>query len=136
MARRWVTGRGIPMGNGASPATRAARVDCPCTLDYEPMPTLPPGLTEWLPTGAVIGFGMFLFGVVRSDMKAMENRLREDMKAMDARWREELKAMENRLREDMKAMDARQREDNKALNEKLDRLLEARFSNQPVALDR
>jgi len=100
------------------------------------MPTLPPGLTEWLPTGAVIGFGMFLFGVVRSDMKAMENRLREDMKAMDARWREELKAMENRLREDMKAMDARQREDNKALNEKLDRLLEARFSNQPVALDR
>jgi len=78
------------------------------------MPTLPPGLTEWLPTGAVIGFGMFLFGVVRSDMKAMENRLREDMKAMDAR----------------------QREDNKALNEKLDRLLEARFSNQPVALDR
>ena len=89
------------------------------------MPTLPPGLTEWLPTGAVIGFGMFLFGVVRSDMKAMENRLREDMKAM-----------ENRLREDMKAMDARWREDNKALNEKLDRLLEARFSNQPVALDR
>ena len=72
---------------------------------------------EWLPTGAVIGFGMFLFGVVRADLKAMENRHREDMKAMDARHREDMKA----LREDMKA-----------LNEKLDRLLEARFSNQPV----
>ncbi|MCY4173169.1 MAG: hypothetical protein OXF25_03735 [Cyanobacteria bacterium MAG CAR3_bin_5] len=92
------------------------------------MPTLPPGLTEWLPTGAVIGFGMFLFGVVRADLKAMENRLREDMKASEARWREELKAMDARHREDMKAL----REDNKALNEKLDRLLEARFSNQPV----
>ena len=55
---------------------------------------------EWLPTGAVIGFGMFLFGVVRADIKAMDARHREDMKA---------------------------------LNEKLDRLLEARFSNQPVA---
>ena len=65
---------------------------------------------EWLPTGAVIGFGMFLFGVVRADLKAMENRHREDMKAMDARHREDMKA----------------------LNEKLDRLLEARFSNQPV----
>ncbi|MCY4054728.1 MAG: hypothetical protein OXF67_02450 [Cyanobacteria bacterium MAG CAR4_bin_6] len=107
------------------------------------MPTLPPGLTEWLPTGAVIGSGMFLFGVVRADLKAMETRLREDMKAMEAhwrdelkaseaRWREELKAMDARHREDMKVMDARQREDNKALNEKLDRLLEARFSNQPV----
>ena len=83
---------------------------------------------EWLPTGAVIGFGMFLFGVVRADLKAMENRLREDMKASEARWREELKAMDARHREDMKAL----REDNKALNEKLDRLLEARFSNQPV----
>ncbi|MCY4332354.1 MAG: hypothetical protein OXC96_07620 [Cyanobacteria bacterium MAG CAR1_bin_15] len=96
------------------------------------MPTLPPGMTEWLPTGAVIGSGMFLFGVVRADLKAMETRLREDMKAMEARWREELKAMDARHREDMKVMDARQREDNKALNEKLDRLLEARFSNQPV----
>jgi len=65
---------------------------------------------EWLPTGAVIGFGMFLFGVVRGDVKAMDARHREDMKA---------------LREDMKA-----------LNEKLDRLLEARFSNQPVVPDR
>ena len=89
-------------------------------------------MTEWLPTGAVIGSGMFLFGVVRADLKAMETRLREDMKAMEARWREELKAMDARHREDMKVMDARQREDNKALNEKLDRLLEARFSNQPV----
>jgi len=74
------------------------------------MPTLPPGLTEWLPPGAVIGSGMFLFGVVRADIKAMDARHREDMKAMDARHREDMKA----------------------LNEKLDRLLEARFSSQPV----
>lgn len=30
----------------------------------------------------VIGFGMFLFGVVRADLKAMETRLREDVKEL------------------------------------------------------
>ena len=55
------------------------------------MPAIPPGLGEWLPSGAVIAFGMFLFGLVRADMKAMETRLREDMKAGEARQREDLK---------------------------------------------
>lgn len=42
------------------------------------MPALP-SISEWLPSGAVIGFGMFLFGWVRGDMRAMDQRQREDM---------------------------------------------------------
>ena len=57
------------------------------------MPALPSGLNEWLPSGAAIGFGLFLFGVVRSDLKAMETRLREDLKASEERQREEMKAL-------------------------------------------
>ncbi|MCY4055527.1 MAG: hypothetical protein OXF67_06590 [Cyanobacteria bacterium MAG CAR4_bin_6] len=46
------------------------------------MPALP-SISEWLPSGIVIGFGMFLFGVVRADLKAMETRQREDNKALN-----------------------------------------------------
>ena len=99
------------------------------------MPALP-SISEWLPSGAVIGFGLFLFGVVRSDLKAMETRLREDLKASEERQQEALKASEARQQEALKAMEARQREelremraeqraDNKALNEKLDRFVES-----------
>jgi len=42
-----------------------------------------PWISEWLPSGAVIGFGVFLFGVVRADLKAMETRQREDNKALN-----------------------------------------------------
>lgn len=60
-------------------------------------------ISEWLRSGAVIGFGVFLFGVVRSDLKAMEARQREELREMRAE----------------------QRADNKALNEKLDRFVES-----------
>ena len=88
------------------------------------MPALP-SISEWLPSGAVVGFGLFLFGVVRSDLKAMETRLREDLKASEARQQEALKAMEARQREELREMRAEQRADNKALNEKLDRFVES-----------
>ncbi len=88
------------------------------------MPALP-SISEWLPSGAVIGFGLFLFGVVRSDLKAMETRLREDLKASEERQQEALKAMEARQREELREMRAEQRADNKALNEKLDRFVES-----------
>ncbi|MYF35419.1 MAG: hypothetical protein F4226_01060 [Synechococcus sp. SB0678_bin_12] len=48
------------------------------------MPALPPGLNEWLPSGATIGFGIFLFGVVRADLKASEARQREEMRELRA----------------------------------------------------
>ncbi|MXW12313.1 MAG: hypothetical protein F4Z73_05480 [Synechococcus sp. SB0668_bin_13] len=54
-------------------------------------------MSEWLPTGAVIGFGMFLFGVVRADLKAMETRLREDQKASEARQREDVKELREKV---------------------------------------
>lgn len=60
--------------------------------------------------GVVVGLGMFLFGVARSDLKAMETRLRDDLKASEARQREETRE----LRADMKA-----------LGQKVDRLVES-----------
>ena len=96
------------------------------------MPPLPPELTEWLtlltqPTVILLGVGLY----VNLQNKRMDD-LREDVKdglaKLETRQREELKAMEARQREELKAL----REDMKALNEKLDRLLEDRFSNQPV----
>ena len=78
------------------------------------MPPLPPELTEWLtlltqPTVILLGVGLY----VNLQNKRIDD-LREDVK------------------DGLAKLEARQREDNKALNEKLDRLLEARFSNQPV----
>ena len=94
-----------------------------------------PSISEWLPSAAAIGFGTFLFGVVRADLKGMETRLREDLKASEGRQQEALKASEERQQEVLRAMETRQREElremraehranNKALNEKLDRLVE------------
>ncbi|MCY4054731.1 MAG: hypothetical protein OXF67_02465, partial [Cyanobacteria bacterium MAG CAR4_bin_6] len=79
------------------------------------MPALPPELTEWLtlltqPAVILLGVGLY----VNLQNKRIDD-LREDVK------------------DGLAKLEARQREDNKALNEKLDRLLEARFSNQPVA---
>ena len=97
------------------------------------MPALPPELTEWLtrltqPAVILLGVGLY----VNLQNKRIDD-LREDVKdglaKLETRQRQELKAMEARQREELKAL----REDMKALNEKLDRLLEARFSNQPVA---
>ena len=78
------------------------------------MPALPPELTEWLtlltqPAVILLGVGLY----VNLQNKRIDD-LREDVK------------------DGLAKLEARQREDNKALNEKLDRLLEARFSNQPV----
>ena len=93
------------------------------------MPTLPPELTEWLtlltqPAVILLGVGLYV---------NLQNKRMDDLnKRMD-----DLNKRIDDLREDVKdglaKLEARQREDNKALNEKLDRLLEARFSNQPVA---
>ena len=115
-----------------------------------PMPAIPSPLSEWLtlltqPAVILLGVGLYVnlqnkriddlnkrIDDLREDVKdglaRLETRQREELKAMETRQREELKAMENRQREDMDQIKA----DNKALNEKLDRLLEARFSNQPV----
>ena len=65
------------------------------------MPPMP-SISEWLPSAAAIGFGTFLFGVVRADLKGMETRQREELREMRAEHRA----------------------NNKALNEKLDRLVE------------
>ena len=81
-------------------------------------------MNEWLPTGAIIGFGGWLFTVLRADLKAGE-----------ARQQEALKAMVSLLREDLKASEARQREDLKdglgRLEAKVDRLLESRLPAHP-----
>ena len=115
-----------------------------------PMPAIPSPLSEWLtlltqPAVILLGVGLYvnLQNKRIDDLNKRIDDLREDVKdglaRLETRQREELKAMENRQREELKAMENRQREnmdqikaDNKALNEKLDRLLEARFSNQPV----
>ena len=93
------------------------------------MPTLPPELTEWLtlltqPAVILLGVGLYV---------NLQNKRIDDLnKRMD-----DLNKRIDDLREDVKdglaKLEARHREDMKALNEKLDRLLEARFSNQPVA---
>ena len=94
------------------------------------MPTLPPGLTEWLPSG----FFTALLGLIWYEVRAGEARLnkridelREDRKTSEARQQEALKASEARQQEALKAMRAEQREDNRALNAKLDRLIESRL---------
>ena len=108
------------------------------------MPSIPSPLSEWLtlltqPAVILLGVGLYvnLQNKRIDDLNKRIDDLRDDVKdglaGLETRQREELKAMENRQREELKAMDAHWREDNKALNEKLDRLLEARFSNQPVA---
>ena len=56
------------------------------------MPSLPPELNDWLPTGAVIGFGGWLFTLLRADLKASEARQQEALKAMMSLLREDLKA--------------------------------------------
>ncbi|MCY4054730.1 MAG: hypothetical protein OXF67_02460 [Cyanobacteria bacterium MAG CAR4_bin_6] len=130
------------------------------------MPTLPPELTEWLPSGfftALLGLLWYELkaGEARfnkrmdelreelkasearqqEELKASEARQREELKVMDARQREELKVMDAHWREDMKAMDARHREDMKELRDKVDalpsKIMELlRTANQPVAPER
>jgi len=108
-----------------------------------PMPAIPSPLSEWLtlltqPAVILLGVGLYvnLQNKRIDDLNKRIDNLREDVKdglaKLETRQREELKAMEARQREDMDQIKA----DNKALNEKLDRLLEARFSNQPVAPER
>ena len=81
-------------------------------------------ISEWWPSAAAIGFGTFLFGVARADLKGIETRLREDLKASEGRQQEALRAMETRQREELRNMRAEYRASNKALHEKLDRLME------------
>ncbi|MCY4056330.1 MAG: hypothetical protein OXF67_10870 [Cyanobacteria bacterium MAG CAR4_bin_6] len=78
------------------------------------MPALPPGLTEWLPSGIITAF----FGLIWYEQKASEARLNKRI--------DELKA-------DMKA-------DMKELREKVDalpwKLMEALRATQPVTPER
>ena len=95
------------------------------------MPSLPPGLGEWLQPGLLTG----VLGLLWYEIKASEARqgkrldeLRADMKELRADMKadiKELRAGMKELRADMQAGEARQREDNRALGEKLDRLVEA-----------
>lgn len=71
------------------------------------MPTPPPGLTEWVPLGSILGFATLFFMVLRGDLRAV----REDMRASEARQREDMREI---------------RSDLKALGEKVDRLIEGR----------
>ena len=80
------------------------------------MPTLPPGLTEWLPSGIITAF----FGLIWYEQKAGEARLNKRI--------DELREDQKELRQDMKDGLAR-------LDAKVDRLLEARFTH-PVTPDR
>ena len=63
------------------------------------MPALPPGLTEWLPSGVFTA----LLGLVRYEVKASEARLNKRIDEL--------------------------REDNRELGRKLDRLIESRLPN-------
>ena len=83
-----------------------------------------PPLTDWLPSGAVMGVILFFFMLLRADIRL----IRDDMKAMEERHREFLKAMDDRHREDMGEMRAEYRESSRALHGKLDRLTESRFA--------
>ena len=89
-----------------------------CAID--PMPAIPPGLTEWLPPG----FFAALLGLIWYEVKAGEARVNKRIDDLRDDMKDGLNKLEARQREDNKAL----REDNKALNEKLDRLLEGRFS--------
>ena len=80
------------------------------------MPALPPGLTEWLPSGFITAF----LGLLWYEQKAGEARLNKRM--------DELREDQKELRQDMKDGLAR-------LDAKMDRLLEARFT-QPVSPER
>ena len=88
------------------------------------MPALPPGLTEWLPSGFVTAF----FGLIWYEQKAGEARVNQQ-KAGEARVNQRI----DELKTDMKA-------DMKELREKVDalpwKLMEALRANQPVAPER
>ena len=81
------------------------------------MPSLPPGLGEWLQPGLLTG----VLGLLWYEIKASETRQGKRIDELRA----DMKADIKELRADMKAGEARQREDNRALGEKLDRLVEA-----------
>lgn len=88
-----------------SPA-RPGKVDWQ-NIPTDPVPTIPPGLAEWLPSGFFTAF----LGLIWYELKASAARVNKRI---------------DDLRDNMKTMDIRHREDNRALDAKLDRLLEAR----------
>ncbi|MDE0647061.1 MAG: hypothetical protein OXI08_03215 [Cyanobacteria bacterium MAG IRC4_bin_6] len=78
------------------------------------MPTLPPGLSEWLPSGFFTAF----LGLIWYEVKAGEARVN--------RWMDDLRDGVNKrmdeLRDDLNASESRQREDVKDLRDKVDAL--------------
>ena len=84
------------------------------------MPTLPPGLTEWLPSG----FFTAVLGLIWYEVKASETRLNKRIDELRNDMKDGMAKLETR----QEAMRVEQREDNRALNEKLDRLLESRMA--------
>ena len=85
------------------------------------MPTLPPGLTEWLPSGIITAF----FGLIWYEQKAGEARLNKRI--------DESRDGVNKRIDELKT-------DMKELREKVDalpwKLMEALRANQPVTPDR
>ena len=94
-----------------------------CQWPAHPMLTLPPGLTEWLPSGFFTAF----LGLIWYEVKASETRLnkridelREDQKASEARQREDLQALRQDMNDGLGRLEA-----------KVDRLIEIRLPTSP-----
>ena len=118
------------------------------------MPTLPPGLTEWLPSGIITAF----FGLIWYEQKAGEARLNkridesrdgvnkridESRNGVNKRIDESRNGVNKRIDESRDGVNKRIDElktDMKELREKVDalpwKLMEALRANQPVTPDR
>ena len=81
------------------------------------MPALPPGLTEWLPSGIITAF----FGLIWYEQKAGEARLNKRI---------------DELREDLKELRRDQKETRQKVDELPMKILELLRANQPVTPER
>ena len=88
-----------------SPLSGAYPGGTPCATG--PVPTLPPGLSDWLPSG----FFTALLGLIWYEVKASE-----------ARTNKRIDELRSDLKDGLARLDARQREDVKELREKMDAL--------------
>ena len=91
-----------------SPLSSAYPGGTPCATG--PVPTLPPGLSDWLPSG----FFTAVLGLIWYEVKAGEARLNKRI---------------DELREDQKEMRKDMKDGLGKLDAKLDRLIESRLPN-------